>query len=82
MFRIAMVALLVAGAACHDEKTDRLRAIRAEVCACKTSACADAALKAVPKEQAPSNRRTQAVAREMLDCLAKLHDADRPADDP
>jgi len=44
------------------------------------SACADRALKEVPQGEVRSSHRSQKIAREMLDCLAKIYE--RPADNP
>jgi len=38
------------------------------------TACADAALKGVPQRDVRSSYRAQKVAREMLDCLAKIYE--------
>jgi len=76
------LAILVTLAACHDRAVERLTAIKAEVCACKTAGCAEQAMKRVPEGTIQSTHRTQAIARDMLDCLAKLNTAERPATDP
>jgi hypothetical protein len=81
-------AILVTLSACHDPAIERLTAIRDTVCACKTAACAEQAMAEVAQlgRDAPASptaaRRGQALARAMLDCLAKLHEADRPITDP
>jgi len=36
--------------------------------------CADAALKQVPQTESRSSRRAQKIAREMLDCVAKIYE--------
>ena len=59
-----------------------MTAIKAEVCACKTASCAEQAMKQVPKDTIKSTHRMQTIARDMIDCLAKLHAAERPATDP
>ena len=76
------VAILVTLTACHDRAVERLTAIKAEVCACKTTGCAEQAMKQVPQAAIKSTHRTQAIARDMLDCLAKLQAAERPTTDP
>ena len=65
--------------ACEDSQEAKLSRVKDVVCACKTASCAEAAMKDVPQQDLPSNTRTQKVARDMLDCLAKLYDAERPA---
>ncbi|MDB4952796.1 MAG: hypothetical protein JWO36_365 [Myxococcales bacterium] len=67
---------------CGDPEVSRLKDVKQVVCACKTSACAEAALKQVPQSEIKSTPRAQKIAREMLDCLAKLYEADRPSSDP
>ncbi len=78
MFRVVALALLVAGCADRDEA--QLATIRSTVCACKTSACAELAMKEVPHDNVHPTRRTQAIARDMMGCLSKLYEAERPAD--
>jgi hypothetical protein len=78
MFRVVALVLLVAGCADRDEA--QLAAIRATVCACKTSACAELAMKEVPHDNVHPTRRTQAIARDMMDCVFKLYEAERPAE--
>lgn len=81
------LAILVTLAACHDQELERLTAIKAEVCACKTASCAEEAMKRLPQGPSESTHRTQThrkqvIAREMIDCLAKLQAAERPITDP
>jgi hypothetical protein len=59
-----------------------LEGIRDEVCACKTSACAEIAMKRVASTDVANSHRSQTIAREMMDCLSKLYDAERPATGP
>jgi hypothetical protein len=75
-------AILVTLAACHDPELERLAAIKASVCGCKTASCGSQALAQVPQAVRTSNHRTQALARAMLDCQAKLLAAERPTTDP
>ena len=78
--RVIVVALGLA--ACRESQVDRLTAIKARMCACKTASCAEAALHEVPQQDIESNHRTQAVARDMMECMARLYEAERPSDDP
>lgn len=71
------VLLLVVG--CDDRERSQLDAVRKEVCACKDVACADAAMTKIPKGDVHASRREQDIARDMLDCLAKLYDDAKPA---
>jgi hypothetical protein len=81
------LAILVTLAACHDQELERLTAAKAEVCSCKTASCAEAAIKRLPPGTSESTDRMQAhrrqvLAREMIECLAKLQAAERPTTDP
>ena len=62
-----LLVLCVALGACGDREAARLEKIKEAVCACKTSSCAELALKDVPKDDVKATRRSQALAREMLD---------------
>ncbi len=74
MRRAALATLVLAGA-CGDPALERLAQIRREVCACTTVACAEAALAKLPSRNVTSDHRTQAHARSMMNCLAKLAEA-------
>ncbi|HEY5934158.1 MAG TPA: hypothetical protein VIU61_05985 [Kofleriaceae bacterium] len=78
--RCLVIAIALAG--CRDPELVKLEETRAEVCACKTVACGDAAMKKVPQESAHSNHRTQQLARDMLDCLHKLYLQNQPGTEP
>ena len=80
MVRSLVIALVLVG--CGDSQLEELEAVRDEVCACKTPACGEAALKKVRQDKLKSNRKMQRVANEMLDCMSKLTDAGRPTTDP
>lgn len=72
-----LVVLALLG--CENHEQSQLDAVRKEVCACKDVACAETALKKVPSGDVHATRREQDIARDMLDCLAKLYDAAKPA---
>src|SRR5213078_2059666 len=76
------LAILVTLAACAEGDADRLHAIREEMCACKTASCAEQAMSRVPKHTIPSTPRIQAIAHEMVECMARLQAAERPSTDP
>lgn len=76
---VIWVALL---AACRDHELTRLEGVRDTVCACKTVACADAALTKLPAKDVQTTPKSQGVAREMMNCLAEIYAADRPTTDP
>jgi len=75
---LAIVVTLGAVLGCNDHGAQRLTAIKTKVCACKTASCAEQEIDRVPKDEIDSNHRTQTIAREMLDCAAKLQAAERP----
>ena len=79
MVRWLVIAVALAG--CGDKQLEELRAVRDEVCACKTPACGEAAMKKVPQGTIKSTHAMQRVANEMLDCIAKLSET-RPTTDP
>jgi hypothetical protein len=76
------LAILVTLVACKAHDVEEMTAIKTEVCACKTASCADQAMARVPKESIGSNPRTQALAREMIECKVRLDAAERPVTDP
>jgi hypothetical protein len=77
-----LAILVTLGCGCTDHGAGDLTAIKDQVCACTTAACAEQAMAQVPKKTIASNHRTQTIARAMLDCAAKLEAADRPSTDP
>ncbi|MBL0216358.1 MAG: hypothetical protein IPQ07_21055 [Myxococcales bacterium] len=78
--RLVLVLALLAG--CRDPGITELEGVRDAVCACKTAACGQIAMKRVPTAEVPNNHRSQTIAREMMDCLAKLYEAERPVTGP
>jgi hypothetical protein len=80
--RAILVTLVSCVAGCKDHDVERLTAIKRDVCACKDAHCADQAMSEVPKMSLRSTRRTQALARDILECRARLEAADRPSADP
>lgn len=82
---IALLALLVLGVACAgcaDHEAAALSRIEARVCACKDVKCAETAMAELPKASEKPSHRSLSLARDMLDCYAKLNDAERPSTDP
>ena len=73
------LAIVVTLAACADPNIETLEVIKGKVCTCKTASCAEDEIKLVPQSTIKSTHRTQGLARSMLDCLAKLQAAERPA---
>jgi hypothetical protein len=79
---LARIAILVTLVACNDQGAERLTAIKSKVCACKTASCAEHEMKLVPEQPIKSTHRTQEIARELLDCVVRLQEAERPSTDP
>jgi len=79
---LSRIAILVTLIACGDHDTERMTAIKSKVCACKTASCAEQELKVVPDQSIKSTPRVRGLAREMMDCIARLHEAERPSTDP
>jgi hypothetical protein len=79
---VAILVTLVAAGACRDPSVEQMTAIQRTVCACKTTSCAEQELKRVPSAAIHSTHRTQALARELLDCMVRLQAAERPSTDP
>lgn len=77
-----VIGVALALSACADHELAKLETVRDEVCACKTIACADAAMAKVPAKNIESTHKSQKVAREMLDCLADVYETNRPTLDP
>jgi hypothetical protein len=70
------------GAACSDERLEELEAVRKQVCACKTAACGEEAMKRVPQGDVRSDHYAQRIAKKMMECLARLYLEERPQADP
>ena len=77
MWRLLVISLALV--ACRDDQEARLAKVKDTVCACKTAACGEAALKDVPQKDVKASHKSQLIAREMLDCLAKLYDSEHAA---
>lgn len=80
MVRFVVIAVALLG--CGDKQLETLEELRDAVCACKTTVCGEAAMKKVPQDEIKTNRKMQRAATEMLDCMSKLYEADRPTADP
>ena len=79
MRRAAMLFALVA---CTDREAAQLEDVKAQVCKCPTSKCAELAMDTLPKDHVTSNHRAQQTAQLMLDCLAKLYEREKPVANP
>lgn len=80
--RVVCLLVFVLALSCADHESEQLALIKRDVCECKTSKCAETALAGVPKDDVKASHRARGIAREMLDCLAKLYAAERPMTDP
>jgi len=76
------LAILVTLLACKDHDLETLADVKSEVCACKTASCAEQAMKRIPRDTIKPTRTARTLAREMMDCRAKLEVAERPSTDP
>jgi hypothetical protein len=76
------LAILVTLVACNESDTERMNAIRDQTCACKTASCAEQAMSQVQSRGIKSTPRVQALARDMMECVARLNAAERPTTDP
>ena len=78
--RLVICVALVWG--CDDREAAQLKQVKDVVCTCKDAKCAEAAMKDLPQGDHNSSHRSKLIARDMLDCLAKLYEAERPSTDP
>lgn len=81
MGRLLVIAIALA-IGCRDKGIVQLESIRDDICKCKTSQCGEAAMKRVPEAKAKANPASQKIARAMMDCMAKLYEAERPVAGP
>jgi len=79
--RLALV-ICVALCGCADREATELERIKRQVCACKDVKCVDAAMAQLPKRDVHASHKSQGIAREMLECVAKVYAAERPSTDP
>jgi hypothetical protein len=77
----AAVICIVLLAGCKDPEVEQLTKFKVELCACKQASCAEQVLARVPPGEPSSSRRAQAIAREMMTCVAELYAAERPVTD-
>ncbi len=71
--------LLLGGGACAETDVAKLEAVKKQVCACKDLPCTATAMKALPRPVHASHRE-QVIARDVLDCVARLEEAAKPAE--
>ena len=72
------LVVLAGLAGCPSQDITKLDAVKREVCACKDVPCAEAAMKKLPQGDVKPTHREQGIARDTLDCLAKIYDAAKP----
>ncbi|HEX7839265.1 MAG TPA: hypothetical protein VF469_17425 [Kofleriaceae bacterium] len=77
-----VLTLVLTVGACKDHDLATLADVKSEVCACKTASCAAEAMKRIPKDTIKQTRTARTLARDMMDCRAKLENAERPSTDP
>lgn len=77
-----LVTLAVALTGCTNADVASLTEIKAKVCACKTASCAEQELGRVPQGAIKSTAKARELSRGMIECLARLEAAERPATDP
>lgn len=82
MLRLSVICVALVMGACEGSEAEKLEKVRDQVCACETATCAEAALDKVPKGKVEASPKARRIAREMLDCLAAIHEAARPTQDP
>ncbi len=75
-------ALLLLIVACGESEVGKLEVVKKQICACKDVTCAEAAMKLLPKPDDKTSHREQGIARDMVDCYAKLVEAAKPAAAP
>lgn len=80
--RVLTVIVTLIAAACTDDNTAAMKAVRDEVCACKSVACAEDAMAKAPQNTTQPTPRARAMANEAMSCIAKLYLAERPSTDP
>jgi hypothetical protein len=78
----AIVIGIVLLCGCRDPDVQHVKAVRDEVCACKTVSCGEEAVKKLPTHNIKASHRQQSLANEMLTCMSKLYLKDRPTTDP
>ena len=76
------LAILVTLVACKAHDVEQLNDVKRDVCACKDAQCADQAMERVAKASIKRTPRAQAIAREIMECRARLDAATRPSTDP
>lgn len=77
-----LVTLGVTLGACKDHNLATLTDIKSDVCACKTAACAEEAMKRIPRDTIKQTKTSMTLARAMMECRARLAAAERPSTDP
>jgi hypothetical protein len=69
--RAALAIAFLAG--CKDEAIDALETTRDKVCACDGAACVNAALDALADKPTKHQRKAEAIARQITDCVARIY---------
>lgn len=77
----ALATVIALAGGCRDVDVDRMDGLARKACACKTAACADAVVHEVGAAPVAATRKTEALAKELLDCVARRHEEELPPDD-
>jgi hypothetical protein len=77
--RALVICVALAGAGCRSHEIVELSRIEDEVCACKTSECAQAVLDGMPKASDKPSPRAQEHARRILECVSRIRDVEKAA---
>jgi hypothetical protein len=79
----ALLVILALGAGCKDDAIAALESTRNRVCECKDATCVNAAMSAMKDHPTKHQRKAEAVAREIMDCVARVYqETDAPMDLP
>jgi entry exclusion lipoprotein TrbK len=78
---LVVVVALVAG--CKDDAIEALESARSRVCECKDATCVNAAMDAMQDHPTKHQRKAEAIAREIMDCVARVYQqTDARVDEP
>ena len=70
---LLVVLALGVGAGCKDEAVAALEKTRNRVCECRDATCVNAAMEAMKDHPTNHQRKAEAVAREIMDCVARVY---------
>lgn len=70
---LLVILALGAGSGCKDDAIAALESTRNRVCECKDATCVNAAMDAMQDHPTKHQRKAEAVAREIMDCVARVY---------